>query len=41
MNDDDEGSGTELLLALCLYAVGIVSICIVANLFATYYSRVI
>ena len=41
MKDEDEGSGIELLLALCLYAVGIVAVCIVANLFATYYSRVI
>lgn len=41
MNDEDEGSGIDLVLALCIYAVGIVAICIVANLFATYYNQVI
>ena len=41
MSDEDEGSGVELALALCLYAAGIVGVCIIANLFATYYTLVI
>jgi hypothetical protein len=41
MNEEgDGGSGAELALALCLYAVGIVGICIVASLFAKYYNLV-
>jgi len=41
MNEEEKADGVELLLALCLYLVGIVGVCIIANLFATYYNLVI
>jgi hypothetical protein len=41
MNEEEKAEGVELLLALCLYLVGIISVCIITNLFAEYYNRVI